>query len=191
MIGNELICYKNAIQVFDKYSIPYIKPLAICKLELALKYKNDFPSTICEYYGLEVQQKNICEGTVIKPYCHEYSTYNGSRIILKNKNKAFSEKKHTKVKSEIPELSEKANKLISELESYITENRFNAVFSKKEYTKQNFGMCLGDFIKDLREDAKKDGVKFDEIEAEESKRVNKTINTKSVTFIKELFFNKI
>ena len=192
MIGDDFIPYCRAMKTFEEYDIPYIKPLAILPLDLALQYQNDFDSKIGQdYYNLPIIKGNTCEGTVIKPYENEYKTHRGSRVIIKNKNEKFTEKRRVKKVSKLAPFSDKANELIADLESYITENRFNAVFSKDEYTKKDFGMFLGDFVKDLREDAKKDNVAFESIDVNETRRVNKLINKKAVMFIKKLFFSKV
>lgn len=192
MIDDDFLPYYKAMEIFEKYDIPYLKPLAILPLDLALEYQNDFDSKIGQdYYNLPIIKGNTCEGTIIKPLNNEYKTHRGSRVIIKNKNAKFKEKRSVKKVSKLAPFSDKANELITNLESYITENRFNAVFSKEEYTQKDFGMFLGDFVKDLREDAKKDNVAFESIDVNETRRVNKLINKKVVMFIKRLFFSKV
>jgi len=187
-IDDKFIAYKEAIEIFKEFKIPYLEPLKIGTLEEVLEYPNDFDSMIPLLNGLPIVENNTCEGTVIKPFEGDYTTNGGSRVIIKNKNKKFSEK-GKKIKIKLKELSQEANELISNLSSYITENRFDAVFSKEQYTKKDFGIFLGRFVKDLLNDAKDDKIDIKSVSNEEKSRITKIINKKSVELIKDLFFD--
>ena len=191
MIGDEMIPYMDTCIILYKNNIRYLKPLSLCSLDDALKFPNKFPTTIpSSLYRLPTKNDNICEGIVIKTYEHEYKTNGGARVILRSKNEKFTEKQRIRKPRENVALTKEANELISILESYITENRMDAVISKQEFGKKDFGMFIAKFAKDVLEDAKNDEVNLNSVDKREMSRINKIMNKKIVEVCKDLFFNR-
>nr|QBK92682.1 MAG: RNA ligase 2 [Pithovirus LCPAC401] len=115
-------------ELCDKHDIPRLEILEEGSLDDCLKYPNDFISRISSIHGLPQKDGNICEGTVIKPVVPR-TLRSGGRVILKNKNKKFSE-----VKEKTVQISEGKSDEISDvaaiMSSYVRENRLKNVLSK-------------------------------------------------------------
>lgn len=110
------------------------------------------------YVGLE---ENIVEGVVIKPYGAEMRTIKGDRVIIKKKNEEFFEKKQ--MPKGKPDRFVDYSKDSEALAVYMNENRFDSVFSKDNYQKENFGDFIKAYVQDVIEDAKKDSVEFQNV----------------------------
>lgn len=103
--------------------------------------------SMCEYELGE----NDAEGLVIKPVKALY-TPNGKRVLVKNKNPKFSEKKK-KVKTE-----SEPNPWIDIAGQYVTLNRLDAVVSKEGHlTPKDFGRVIRLMSNDVIDDMIKDG----------------------------------
>lgn len=98
------------------------------------------------------------------------------RVILKNKNARWAEKKQRK-KSAEPEvpLPEHIVELRDLALEYVNENRLDNVLSKiGEVTIKDFGRVLGAFNKDVSDDFQKDNAaRLATVEKADLKRVNK------------------
>ncbi|MCI5083053.1 MAG: RNA ligase, Rnl2 family [Saprospiraceae bacterium] len=135
----------------------YAKPLLKGTLQECLAYANAFQTTIPDLLGLPPIADNICEGVVIKPV-ESCFLKSGARVVLKNKNEKWSEKKQAtrKVRKSVT-LPEHVLELREEMLCYVTENRLNNVLSKiGEVSMKDFGKVLGLFNKDILEDFEKD-----------------------------------
>jgi len=126
-------------------------------LDEALELPNVFISQVYDelYPGGSVCQyelgENDAEGLVIKPVKALY-TPNGKRVIIKNKNPKFSEKKK---KNKTPA---EPNPWIDIAEQYVTQNRLDAVLSKEgELTPKDFGRVIRLMSNDIIDDMIKDG----------------------------------
>lgn len=166
---------------FTETGIFYAKTLLEGTLDECLAYPNLFNSKIPEWLGLPPIEDNTCEGVVIRPKEPLYMG-NGERIIIKNKNAKFSEKKAKKNHDAkpTPEYSESLNALLTEAERYVNQARLDNVVSKmgeiESWTK-GFGMILGNFTKDALEDfLKENHAAYDLLEKGEQKVLNKKIN---------------
>lgn len=180
--NGEYVPYKTAIKMFESMKLPYIpvKEFYFGRLYNAVKAANTrFNSTIAEgeYADLE---ENLCEGVVIKPYEVELKSQKGDRVIIKKKNEEFFEKKQQpKIK---PDRFVDYTKDTEKLTPYLNENRFNAVFSKDVYERNNFGDFIKAYATDVILDAAKDGVNFSNI---------KTINNVIARTTKEEYFRRV
>ncbi|UNA02290.1 RNA ligase with possible intron [Serratia phage SP1] len=109
---------------------------------------------------IEVDGDNEAEGFVLKPV-YPAKLPNGSRVIFKFKSDRFSERKQTKVKKVVPNMSESdADKLLT-MSAYINQARIDAVMSKENFTVRDFGRVQGLVAKDALEDIEKDGLSFE------------------------------
>ena len=134
-------------------------PLFIGSFDEALKYTHEFNTTIPVALGLPEIDDNICEGTVVKPYDKQAFLGNGSRVILKNKNKVFAERTNTKPpKIHIEEaITPEMQAEIDIVASFINTNRLRNVLSKiGPVENKDFGKIMKDFTTDIKEDFEKE-----------------------------------
>ena len=127
-------CYiprDQAYKIFESVGLIYAKPLFIGTFDKCLKYKNDYQTTIPSIFNLPEIENNITEGNVIAPW-NNVKYFKDERVIIKNKNKLFSEKMKTKHKTtkEVKQLSENGLSVYHELLSYLNESRVSSVVSK-------------------------------------------------------------
>ncbi len=171
-----------------------------------LAYENDFIDpihklfnlpTITEgecYEGTDKIKGTITEGVIIKPDQPRFFG-NGSRVILKNKNKYFSESAGQKKRTPREPFfwSEEGAKIYSYLSLYINENRLKNVLSHgHEITQKDFGKIMGLLNKDVWGDFIKDhGDTFDSLEVVEQKKIKRQMGRWSADIIRPNFSNII
>lgn len=159
-IEGKYVPYRKTAEVLDDYDIPYVPILKIITgniIDVVNSANTKFNSLIAEGEYAELED-NMCEGVVIKPYTTELLTTRGSRVIIKKKNEEFLEKK-AKPKSN-PARFVDYSKDIETFKIYSNCNRFDSVFSKDNYQKENFGEFIKAYMRDIVQDAGKDGVEF-------------------------------
>lgn len=150
-------------------------------LDEALELSNEFKSVVYP----DAPDENVAEGLVLKPVKAVYLGC-GGRVILKNKNPAFAEKKKKK-KTSTP------NPWIDIADQYVTQNRLDAVLSKEgEIKPSDFGRVIrlmsNDVIDamikddDLPEDWRKD---------DNCKLAGKGITTAVAAFLKVNLLHKL
>lgn len=185
-------------ELCEDSNIFYARTLFKGTMQECIDYPNDYESTIPALLGLPAIENNVTEGNVIKPMIPDYH-WNGSRIILKNKNDKFKEKhdkggknKKPKVKEEIV-LSENAQKMLDEILLFITENRLRNVLSKVgTITNKQFGLLMGQYSQDIFEDFLKDNKEeFTLLEKHERKQIQKQVGNVASTLIRTNFLNII
>ncbi len=191
---SRLLPVSEVNELFEELGIFYAKTLFQGKLDECLQYPNLFNSKIPEWLGLPEIEDNTCEGVVIRPTDPLYLK-NGERIIIKNKNAKFSEKKEKKKGNPKPEpnYSEELNALILEAGRYVNQQRLDNVTSKmgeiESWTK-GFGLILGNFTKDALADFLKENQEsYDALEKNEQKILNKKINQLCATEIKTRIYS--
>ena len=178
-------------EIFEQENFLYAKTLMQGSLTECLEYPNSFESLIPKELGLPLIEGNICEGVVIRPLEPKFLR-NGTRVLIKNKNKKFAEKKniwkHLAVENQ--EYSKELQVLIDEITCFITENRLNNVISHIGEVKMphDFGKTIGLFAKDCLEDFLKEyGKAYENLEKMEQKQLNKELNRLSTELIKRAF----
>jgi Rnl2 family RNA ligase len=179
---------------FEQGEFFYAKTLFRGTLDECLQYPNDFQSRISDWLGLPAIEDNICEGIVIRPVVPIYLR-NGARVLLKNKNARFAEKKSVKKRAPKlfvePSYSESLNNLLPVTEEYITENRLNNVVSKIGHISipKETGKLIGLFSKDVLEDfLKEHSGEYAALEKSEQKILNRHINALATNLIKNVYF---
>ncbi len=135
---------------------------------------------------------NIIEGTVIKPFNTTFTLPMGGTFMLKNKTKAFEEKKSIKKTPKITEIDPEVQKLKDIFNSYITSNRLQGIFSKYgEITSSN---QLGEYIKYMINDAREDFLKdnLDELKKLDKKATRTVFNASKeiVKMLSDCLMNK-
>ena len=173
----------------DTCGIPYARTLFEGTLDTCLEYPNQFITTLPSIHNCPLIENNICEGVIIRPK-RSLSLPNGSRVILKNKNKHFGEKVHTKhhkLDKKNLENNTIPNKVYEALIEYATENRLRNILSKiGGVTHRDFGRILRDMKQDVQEDFDKDHLSmWEPLNGSDTKYVQKRLNTYIATLIKE------
>ena len=183
-------------EYFETGGFLYAKTLLQGTLEECLSYPNAFESKIAEWLGLPAIEGNVCEGVVIRPIEVVYFG-NGSRLLLKNKNSKFEEKKSIRKRQPSlfvePTYSNELNDLLAVVESYVTENRLNNVISKIGHISvpKDIGKLIGLFSKDVLEDFLKEHESaYALVEKSEQKIVNRYINMLTTHLIKQVYMNR-
>ena len=182
-------------EYFETGGFLYAKTLFQGTLEECLSYPNAFESKIAGWLGLPAIEDNTCEGVVIRPIETVYFG-NGSRLLLKNKNSKFEEKKSIRKRQPRlfaePTYSDELNVLLVVVESYVTENRLNNVISKigNISVPKDFGRLIGLFSKDILEDfLKEHESEYALVEKSEQKILNRHINKLATQLIKKVYMN--
>lgn len=185
---SEYLTYQSVINRCRASEIPYLPILFSGTLQECLEYPNTYQTTIPERYGLPAIENNICEGNIIKPF--NDLKIAESRVILKNKNANFTEKSK-EVKAKIAkQFPEELLPLRDTALQYINDNRLHNVISKVGSVAQNeFGKLVGLFVKDIVEDFSKENPEFLELDKDDRKKINKSINGHAANFIRPNFVN--
>lgn len=174
-VNGAYLSVDDANACFRSAGMFYAKTLFRGSPDEALAYPNDFNSTLPAELGLPDIGENVVEGTVIRPVEPKFLA-SGSRVILKNKNAKWAEKKQRKSSAEpVVPLSAELQTLLDLALEYVNENRLENVLSKiGAVTIKDFGRVLGLFNKDIYEDFQKENAeKLAGVEKADLKRVNK------------------
>lgn len=132
LINGLYIDYDTAMKFLREGNIPYVQPsYRANNLKDALQWsdaRKDMLSIIPKMFGLPDIENNYEEGWILKPV-KPFFLKNGSRVILKNKNKKFNEvfRKPDDVKQYT---QNETRKMTEQLRSYITPQRLDNVISK-------------------------------------------------------------
>jgi len=198
MLDNErYLDTEVANALFEKHKFVYARTLFKGSLSDCLKYPNTFKTTIPGEYNLPELDGNICEGVVIRPAQTSFLK-NGSRVIIKNKNEKWAENNNyidkailkNLLSSEGEELSEEANSLCEEIFKLITQNRLDNLISKigEVNSKKDLGKVLGLYNKDVLTDFLKNyQERYNGLEKQESKAVNKFLNKYATELVNDYF----
>lgn len=183
-------------ELFEAEGFLYAKTLFKGNLEECLNYPNLFQTHIPEWLGLPPIEGNTCEGVVIRPVTPMYFK-NGSRVLIKNKNEKFSEKKQMKKRIkefDVPvQLSESLTRLMPELEAYVTENRLTNVISHigEIQIPRDIAKVMGNFSKDVLEDFLKEyHEQYNALEKDEQKRLKKQLNKLATDLVKNVYMRR-
>ena len=194
--GGRYLSVEETNALFEKHGFFYAKTLFSGTLDECLEYPNAFQSKISEWLGLPEIEDNICEGVVIRPVVPMYLS-NRDRVLIKNKNARFAEKKQMKkrnklFKEPIP-YSEELKSLVAEVEAYVNENRLANVIShigEVSFPKDT-GKVLGMFCKDVLEDfLKEHGGEYSGLDKCEQKSLNKEVNKLCSTVLTSEYLSK-
>lgn len=188
---NFFLSVEDANTLFESEKLFYAKTLFKGSLDECLDYPNAFPTKVAEWLGFPAINDNICEGVVIRPVVPKFFR-NGSRVLIKNKNERFSEKKkggHKGLKLPKVKMNDAVlQPVLEEMELYITENRLNNVLShigEVDWSKDVF-MVMGALSKDVLVDFMKEhGELYDALEKKEQKQLNKKLNDLALNLVKK------
>lgn len=194
--NNRFLPVDEVNELFKSEGFFYAKTLFRGSLAECLKYPNAFESKIAEWLGLPAIEDNICEGVVIRPVVPMYLR-NGSRVLIKNKNERFAEKKSVKTRNKLfaepVPYSEALKTLLIEAEVYVTENRLTNVVShigEVQFPK-DFGKVMGLFSKDVLDDfLKEHGSAYTALDKCEQKSLNKALNKLCTTLVKRVYMSQ-
>lgn len=172
--------------VYAKNDIFFAKSLFRGTLKECLEYANEFQTNIPTWLGLPPIEGNICEGVVLKPMIPQFFK-NGDRVVLKNKNERFSEKKNgeKKERKELPSSIVEAIELIG---SYINDSRLcNVISHEGEFDMpRGFGNLIKLFTEDILNDFVKDNMSlWNDMEKATQKVITKAMTQKASVVIKQ------
>jgi len=186
--NNYFLNVDHANNLFEKFNFFYAKPIFEGTFKECLEFENMYITKIPPMFGLPEIENNTCEGNVLKPIEASYF-WNGSRVVLKNKNKKFSEKKNKPKITKVINLSEEANDLMANALMYVNENRLRNVISKiGTIGQKDFGKVMGHLNKDTIEDFLKDyRERFISLDKKEAKIINKRIGQENANIVRDNF----
>lgn len=180
--NNRYLTVDETNELFEATGFLYAKTLFKGNIDECLAYPNAFPSQIAGWLGLPPIEDNICEGVVIRPVESHYFG-NGSRLLLKNKNSKFAEKKSVRKRQPAlfvePTYSQELTDLLPVVEAYVTENRLNNTISKigDISIPKDVGRLIGLMSKDVQEDfLKEHSGAYNALEKSEQKILNRHVN---------------
>lgn len=181
----------EADRLFEAEGFFYAKSLFRGSLQEALQYPNAFPSKIPQWLGLPELPDNICEGIVIRPVEPQYLR-NGTRVLIKNKNERFAEKKSVKKRNKIyaepVPYSEALQDLLAEMEAYVNANRLANVVSHigEVSFPKDFGKVMGLFAQDALADfLKEHGGTYSALDKYEQKSLTRELNNLAGKVVKQ------
>lgn len=185
-------------KILEGTNIPIVPILKIVdSLQEALQFNKVFESEVYKQFDLPKIENNFAEGVVIKPIKEDY-LYNKNRVIIKNKNDAFSEIVHGAQERKVEKIinrSQETTNLINLLDNYINDNRLDSVLSKipGPYSDKDFGKIMKAFSVDILNDFKK--YNEDKIEVvkdlDEYKLFTKALSNKASIKLRERFVDLI
>lgn len=163
---------------YNKNGIFYAKSLFRGTLDECLAFSNMFQSHIPEWLGLPVIEGNTCEGVVLKPMVPQFFK-TGERIVLKNKNEKFAEKKKEHVHKEVKDLPEVVVTTSNIMNEYVTDARLcNVISHEGEF---DMPKAFGKLIKLFTEDILNDFYKEHQEEWNSLEKGNQKLVTKNMT----------
>lgn len=153
-------------EFFDKEMDVFGIPIDCCVpcVDLVQGLHNAIKAINVETFTTELNmyEGNIAEGIVIQPYYNNYTSPVGATFILKKKAEKFKEKaRERKTPREPKILPPEIAEPKAEFESYINNNRIDAVFSKEGLIDDIRDM--GKYIKLVMGDAQEDFEKENDI----------------------------
>lgn len=134
--SKEYLSYEAAIEYLEEFQILYAKPLLIGKMNEVMDFDTRINSVLPEKFDLPPLEDNLIEGIVIKPYQALSNNFSKTRPILKIKNLEFEEqeKYHQAEKwsfeGKISSLSIELDFLLTDIRTYVTQNRLESAISK-------------------------------------------------------------
>ena len=180
--GGYYLSVEHTEILFGSEGFFYAKPLFKGTLDECLTYPNEFQTKIPEWLGYPAIDDNICEGIVIRPATPQYLR-TGSRALIKSKNARFAENKSVKKRvrqiEEPVEYSKELSFLVSEVDSYVNENRLANVVSHigEVQMPADFGKVIREMSYDVVEDLRKCHPDlYDALDKSEIKIFNKVLN---------------
>ncbi|MDR1882492.1 MAG: RNA ligase, Rnl2 family [Prevotella sp.] len=190
---NRYLSVDKVNNLFEESGFLYAKTLFEGSLEDCLLYPNVFQSHIAEWLGFPPIEENVCEGVVIRPV-EPLFFKNGSRLLLKNKNSKFAEKKSIKKRNpalfDKPAYSKELIDIQTIVESFITENRLNNTIGKigEVSFPKDTGRLIGLLAKDVLEDFLKEySGTYATLEKSEQKILNRHISKEAAELIKKVY----
>lgn len=160
--------------ICDKAGVVSKQILAVVPFDDAIAYPNDgLDTTGHDLFGLPQVEPNVREGVVLSPAIPAQFN-NGSRVIMKNKNKVFLERgtKTNKVKNPPTPMSALDKEWFNTYMEFVTESRMYSVLSKMDttnLTNKDFSTILKLFLDDADKDFQKEyGGQIKVLEGEKS-----------------------
>ena len=188
VVDGKYLNVDDANTILGKHGFVFARTLFRGTYHECLEQNETFQSTIPALYGMKPIEDNLAEGLVIRPVEARFLA-GGSRVILKKKAAAFSEKQAVK-SGALPTLSDEHQAFLDDMLSLVNENRLRNVLSKMgPIVQSDFGKVMKAFIGDVTVDFLKDNEEFNELEKSDKKRISKVANKAAAILIRENFLN--
>lgn len=175
--------WDEVVRLGKQADIPTAPELARGKLEDMLAISPEFSCPLSP-------TGDASEGLVIKPLTDGTTKLStGSRPIIKNKSKAFSEKKQAKKPRSKTGIPDHLKPLLHHFLAYVNKNRLNNVLSKIDpstITQKDFGRVLGLFVQDAKSEFERDE---HEIDKDDWKVVSGAIQKEAGQVLREDWLN--
>lgn len=185
----------EANALFERHGFLYARTLFKGKLSECLDYPNAFESKISGWLGLPALADNICEGVVIRPVVPMFLRTH-DRVIIKNKNARFAEKKgqkkRVKLYAEPIPWSDELKALVAEVDAYVVAPRLHNVVSHigEVHIPKDVGKLIGLLSQDALTDfLKEHASQYAALEKSEQKLLNKELNKLASQLIKEVYMS--
>lgn len=173
------IPHDAVVDLCSRVGIPVVPELGRGSLEEMLSISPEINSIVAP-------GEQTAEGLVIKPLDVDARLGNGSRAIIKNKSKAFSEKKDRTPKKPF-KLPDSVKPLFDDFCQYLNENRLNNVLSKiGKVTQKDFGMVTGSLIQDAKDEFERDEY---EIAKDDWKLIAKSVGKEASNVVRSQWLN--
>jgi Rnl2 family RNA ligase len=191
----KFVNYDICMEMFKECDFWYAEPLMDGMFNDVIKYDPVFQTLIPRLFGLPEIDKNFAEGVVIKPV-EPLHFPNGSRVIFKNKNDAFSEtltKKEGKPIIDVKDMPLELQEISEDMMLMITSNRLDNVISKiGAVTKKDEGRLIGLLSKDVLEEFEKiHEERWGSFVKNDQKLVTKKLAIQCKLLVSDYFINKI
>jgi len=176
--------WDTVVEVCDEYSIPTAPEIDRGPLAEMLEISPEIDSVVAKSNGYTSK----AEGIVIKQLKNEIFFNSGSRAIIKNKSKTFSEKKNKKPKKPY-KMPENLIPVYEDFCTYINKNRLMNVLSKIGTVNQkDFGKIQGILVQDAKEEFERDEY---EISKDDWKSIAKSVGRDASSVVREEWLNII
>lgn len=188
MVDGKFIDFHDAFITLSSFEIPTAPVMHTGYLDECLDFMNEFQTNVPEIFDLPPIEGNTCEGVVVRPV-NEITLPNGNRLILKNKNEKFSEKKSEPQRPRKPVEAESELLILMKrkLEAYINENRLlNAISKLGEMQRGDFSKMVRILSNDALEEFTKDeNEMLNTAEKSDIVKLKKYLGSQSVGVVKE------
>jgi Rnl2 family RNA ligase len=175
-------------EIFKDVKILYAEPIGRGSFYDMCQLSNVFETMIPGKLDLPPIEHNMSEGLVIR-LVKDQMYKSGSRVVVKSKNKTFSEvsKKKTDQKNKVSVLKGLGQELMECIDSMAIKNRLNNVISKiGEVTKDDYPQMMKDFNQDILKDFPTEYPEiFESINKKTMKCVKKYLNMKCRVLIEQ------
>lgn len=186
-VNDDLLPYDDVVSLCEKHGFTYARCLFRGTFPECMKWSSEHnadDSTLSDH------KNNVREGNVVRPV-KPHTLHTGDAVILKDKNEKFSEKASEPKNKEVKavETLPVTERLISESEKFVTEQRLNNLISKLGpiQNKSQIAKYSGLLVKDILDDMAKEEPEIMTLEKAQSKKIFSHLQNSCRKLIQEKF----